>query len=56
MRTLLKNMMKIEDLAAIMGKSVSEVKQLLKEQDVIQVSLKDDVKRSRNEKCDIIFT
>lgn len=46
--------MKIEDLAAIMGKSVSEVKEILNKQDVIQVTLKDDIKRNK-EKCEIII-
>jgi hypothetical protein len=47
--------MKIEDLAAIMGKSVSEVKQILKEQDLIEVSLKEQSQRKSEEKCEIIL-
>jgi hypothetical protein len=47
--------MKIEDLAAIMGKSVPEVMEILRKQDVVQVTLKDDVKRNREERCDIIL-
>jgi uncharacterized protein YvpB len=47
--------MKIEDLAAIMGKSVSEVKDILKKQDLVEVSLKDDVRRTKTENCEIIL-
>ena len=47
--------MKIEDLAAIMGKSVSEVKQILKEQDLVEVSLKEKKENNSKEKCEIIL-
>lgn len=47
--------MKIEDLAAIMGKSISEVKQILKEQDLVEVSLKEQSQRKSSERCEIIL-
>jgi hypothetical protein len=43
--------MNLADLAAIMGKSISEVEAMLKEQDTVEVQLTEKKKREKKEEC-----